>query len=429
MKLDFGRILTIARREYLAIVRRKAFLFTVLGTPAYFAFIMWITIKPQLGDQARALRELQVLAVVDSTGLFGGAGTEIETTWQADPFAEPGQITTSTYRTQVRAFGSQEVALDSLHAGGVNQVLVIPADYLGTGHIRRYAKSSTLFSSSERRPLTRWLVRGLVGGVADSLRLERVARPLGEEELYTFSKAGRWELKDDRRELLDFMLPFTFGMLLGLCIMIGGQYLLQGVSEEKESRILESLLCSVSPEELLGGKLIGLGGAGLTLVALWLALGLPFGGAALAVVGPQLSLGLLGIGLAYMLLGYLFYGSLMTGIGAMTNNMREAQQFAFMFTFANWIPFIMLRSILAHPDGGTAVALSLIPPTAPTTMLMRLVTPGASVPAWQIALSMLLLAGTALLALMASARIFRVGLLMYGKPPNLPEIVRWVRHG
>jgi ABC-2 type transport system permease protein len=185
----------------------------------------------------------------------------------------------------------------------------------------------------------------------------------------------------------------------------------------------------VSPEELLGGKLIGLGGAGLTLVALWLALGLPFGGTALAIVGPQLSLGLLGIGLAYMLLGYLFYGSLMTGIGAMTNNMREAQQFAFMFTFANWIPFIMLRSILAHPDGGTALALSLIPPTAPTTMLMRLVTPGAIVPAWQIALSMLLLAGTALLALVASARVFRVGLLMYGKPPNLPEIVRWVRNG
>jgi ABC-2 type transport system permease protein len=429
MKLDLRRVLTIARREYLAIVRRKAFLFTLLGTPAYFALMMWITIRPQVGERERALRELQVLAVVDSTGAFAQGGAQIETDWQVDPFARPGESARTTYRTQVRAFRSQEEALDSLKAGGLSQVLVIPRDYLETGNIRRYARSNNLFSSSERRPLARWLVRGMLSGRADSLRIERSASPLADETLFTLSKAGEWQLKDDRRELVEFLLPFTFGMLLGLCIVIGGQYLLQGVSEEKESRILESLLCSVSPEELLGGKLIGLGGAGLTLVAGWLALGTPFGGTALAVAGPQLSFGLLVIGLGYLLLGYLFYGSLMTGIGAMTNNMREAQQFAFMFTFANWIPFLLLRSIISRPDGGAAFALSMIPPTAPTAMLMRLVAPGSDVPPWQVALSMALLAITAALALVASARVFRVGLLMYGKPPNLPEIMRWVRKG
>jgi len=427
MKFDLGRVLTIARREYLAIVRRKAFLFTVLGTPAYFAFVMWLAIKPETDERARALQNLQVLAVVDSSGVFGQAGTEIETEWQSDPFAEAGTGTTERYHTRVRRFDALDVALDSLRAGGVNQVLVIPADYLENGELRRYARGSNLFSSSERRPLTRWIIQGLLAGTTDSLRIERAARPLGSEALYTLGRQGQWELKDDRREMLDFLLPFTFGMLLGLCIVIGGQYLLQGVSEEKESRILESLLCTVRAEELLGGKLIGLGGAGLTLVALWLAIGTPFGGTALAIVGPQLSIGLLVIGLAYMLLGYLFYGSLMTGIGAITNSMREAQQFAFMFTFANWVPFLMLRNIIGHPDGNVAVGLSMFPPTAGTTMLMRLVAPGSDVPLWQVGASMVLLAAAAVLSLAVSARIFRIGLLMYGKTPNLPEILRWVR--
>lgn len=427
MKFDFGRIMTIARREYLAIVRRKAFLFTVLGTPAYFAIVMWLAIKPETDERARALENLNVLAVVDSSGAFTAARSEIETVWRVDPFAAPGEGETNRYRTQVRRFDDLATAFDSLRAGSVNQVLVIPADYIENGHLRRYARGSNLFSSSERRPLARWLVQGLLSGRADSLRIERAARPLGEEDLYTLGKSGQWELKDDRRELLDFLLPFTFGMLLGLCIVIGGQYLLQGVSEEKESRILESLLCTVRPEELLGGKLIGLGGAGLTLVGLWLAIGTPFGGTALAIVGPQLSMGLLAIGLAYMLLGYLFYGSLMTGIGAMTNSMREAQQFAFMFTFANWVPFLMLRNIIGQPDGNVAVGLSMFPPTAGTTMLMRMVAPGSDVPGWQIGASMLLLALAAVVTLAISARVFRIGLLMYGKTPNLPEIIRWMR--
>jgi ABC-2 type transport system permease protein len=214
-------------------------------------------------------------------------------------------------------------------------------------------------------------------------------------------------------------------MLLGLCIVIGGQYLLQGVSEEKESRILESLLCTVSSEELLAGKLVGLGGAGLTLVALWMAMSVAFAAPAAALARIHLPPLLLVVMLAYLLLGYLFYGSLMTGIGAITNNMREAQQFAFMFSFANWVPFIMLTTIIGHPDGRLAVGLSLFPPTAPVTMMMRMAVPGATVPVWQTALSMVLLAGTAWLALVFSARVFRIGLLMYGKTPNLPEIMRW----
>jgi ABC-2 type transport system permease protein len=136
---------------------------------------------------------------------------------------------------------------------------------------------------------------------------------------------------------------------------------------------------------------------------------------------------LIAIAVVYFLLGYLFYGSLMTGIGAMTNNMREAQQFAFVFTFMNFIPFYMLTMILGRPDAPLAVGLSMFPPMAPVAMLLRLAAPSSAVPAWQIALSLALLASAGAIAILAAAKVFRVGLLMHGKTPTLVEIVRWVR--
>ena len=222
-------------------------------------------------------------------------------------------------------------------------------------------------------------------------------------------------------------MPFAFGMLLGLSIVIGGQYLLQGVAEEKESRILESLLCTVSAEELLIGKLIGLGGAGLTMVGAWIVMGSVAASPAALMTQVHVAPQVVALAVTYFLLGYLFYGSLMTGIGAVTNNMREAQQFSFAFTFMNFIPFYMLTMIIGRPDAPLAVGLSMFPPMAPVAMMLRLAAPNSAVPAWQIALSLALLAGSGWLAIVLAAKVFRVGLLMHGKTPNLPEIVRWVR--
>jgi len=264
----------------------------------------------------------------------------------------------------------------------------------------------------------------------DSTRVELVTQPLRREALYALNRDGHFELKNEARETLDFLLPFALGLLLGLAIVIGGQYLLQGVTEEKESRILESMLCNVSPEELLCGKLIGLGGAGLTLVGGWILLVTGVMGSAAPAMGllkVSLPPGVIAVMIVYFLLGYLFYGSLMMGIGAIASNMREAQQFSVWFTFMTFIPFYLLTTLIGHPDSPLAVALSLIPPTAPVSSMLRLAAPAAHVPVWQVALSLALLAGSALGVLMLSARLFRVGMLMYGKTPNLPEIVRWIR--
>lgn len=429
MNLSWSRVATIAQREFLATVKRRAFLFTALGTPAYFVFVMGISIGSSANEARDVMKSFTSLAVVDSSGLFGDAEPEIETRLRADdnPFAE--NVPVRAFRTKVTFYSDMAAAEAALRAGAESQVVVIPADYLETGRLRRYAAKSSLFSSADRRTISSWLAKSMLGGRLDSMTAARVVNPVQRSQLFTLDKDGTFAPRDDRRDLLDFLLPFGFAMLLGLCITVGGQYLLFGVATEKESRILESILCSVSAEELLAGKLLGLGSAGLLLVGFWIALAVPFVGAAAVAMPVSLSPVVVVAAVLYFAFGYLFYASLMTGIGGVTSNMREAQQFAVWFSFMNFAPFIVITVILSNPSGALATGLSLFPPTAATTMLMRMTASGTVVPVWQIALSLALLAGASILTLIAAARVFRVGMLLYGKTPNLPEILRWARRG
>lgn len=425
MKISWARVRTIARREYLTTIRRKAFVFTLIGFPAYFGFVMFLSIRPQMSERVNTFRKFTSLGVVDSSGLLSSASREISSETTPDPVNNPDS--TITFKADVRFFPDQASAETALRGGQVSQVIVVPPDYLARGDVRRYAPSSNLFSGGEQTSIGHWITRSLAAGHLDEATLERAVRPTRRMTFYTLNKQGVFELKDDRRELFEFLMPFMFAMMLGMSIVIGGQYLLQGVAEEKESRILESLLSTAGAGDLLAGKLLGLGGAGLTMVAAWMTIGAVVGAPSAMILRFQFPPLLLALAIVYFLLGYLFYGSLMTGIGAMTNNMREAQQFAFMFTFMNFVPMIFLNQIITHPEGPVAMGLSLFPPTAPTSMMLRLAIPSSTVPAWQLAASLALLAGAAWLALTAAARIFRLSLLMYGKTPNLPEIMRWVR--
>jgi ABC-2 type transport system permease protein len=410
----------------------------LIGTPAYFAFVMSMSAGSSAKEGVDALKQLSTLGVVDSSGLLQNAAPEIrtETRPEDNPFAKRNGVQSletlppQAFTTRIQFFPDEASALRALRGQSISQLVIVPADYLQSGALRRYARANNLFSNADRRAVSAWISQGLVRGRVDSLIAARVARPSEHESFYTLNtRSDRFEVKDNGREMFDFMLPFMFSLVLGLCIMLGGQYLLQGIAEEKETRILESLLCTVSADELMAGKLLGLGSVGLAIVGIWATAALAFAGPVLLMLKAAVSPQLLVIALGYFLIGYLFYGSLMTGIGAMTNNMREAQQFAVWFSFANFAPFIMITRILGHPSAPLAVALSMFPPTASTAMMLRLTAPTASVPAWQIGVSMLLLTGSAWLALRIASRVFRIGLLMYGKTPNLPEIIRWARQG
>jgi ABC-2 type transport system permease protein len=187
--------------------------------------------------------------------------------------------------------------------------------------------------------------------------------------------------------------------------------------------VIEILLSSVKPEQLLAGKIIGLCGAGLTQIAAWLTIVvvpalyfLPF----LNLRWDQLF-----VALIFFPLGYLVFGSLMGGTASLGNNMRESQQASMIWTFSAILPLMLFPAIIAQPNGTLARVLSYIPLTAPGTIMLRI---GATrVPLWDIALSAAILIASLFLIIRLSAKLFRMGTLMYGKKPSVVEIVRWLR--
>jgi ABC-2 type transport system permease protein len=190
------------------------------------------------------------------------------------------------------------------------------------------------------------------------------------------------------------------------------------------------MLCSVSPDELLAGKLLGLGSAGLTLVTVWAGFGLYSSAGVLALAKVSLPPSLLVLGFFYFLFGYLFYGAIMLSVGSMTSNLREATQISGYLTLLNVCPFWMMWKFLNSPNSAITVAMSLFPPTAATSMMLRMsasTVSGAVIPPWQIATSLGLLGVSAIVMLLIGSRLFRLGMLLYGKTPNLPEILKILR--
>jgi ABC-2 type transport system permease protein len=435
MNLDWRQVWTVARREYLTTVRRKAFLLTLLGTPLYFAFVMGLSVGSTSGEVKKSLSQLKAIGVVDSSGLLANAEHTMHSTWTAEdnPFQRGGAKVAvpveQSFDAEVHYYPDAASAQAAVRAGEIGQALVIPADYLTGGRARRYVRSASAFSEAADRAVGRWLAANLVRGRVDSALAARVARPLEREATFKLDRDGQFVSKSTNDDLGSVFIPMIFGMALGLTIVIGGQYLVQGVVEEKESRILESLLSTLRPSELMAGKLLGLGSVGLTVIVVWGMAALFLLVPAVAMLHLALPAFILPLAVAYFVGGYLLYGSLMLGIGAVTNNMREAQQLSVWFSFANFAPLILLWKVLTSPNGPAATFLSMFPLTAATGMMMRLAVPGASVPLWQIAISLVLQVGAAWYTLVGATRVFRIGMLMYGKTPNLPEILRWARQG
>ena len=436
MSRPTNKVLIIARREYLTTVRRKAFVFTLLLTPAIFFFGGIVSTRLQINQALAKLNETRIVAVVDSSGLYAGAPLAFDYTPPEEPIFDPRQANKpvaapKTVPVFMRHYTDQKTALDSLEAGNVKTVLVVSSDFLSSGRLRVYEKDTRAFTSStDYRPLTNWLSRNLLSGLTDSLRMERTLWMGRSLDYYTKDRDGRWAIKDDAKEMAGFLLPFAIAFMLAMAIISGGQYLLQGVSEEKESRILESMLCSVTPTELLAGKMLGLGGAGLTLVGTWILAGLYSSASVLSFIHVSVPASLLAYGLLYFLCGYIFYASIMMSVGALTSNLREATQFSGYLTILNVCPFWAMVVFINTPNSPLAVGMSLFPPTAATSMMLRLsasAVSGAVIPPWQIATSLALLAGSGVVTLILGSKLFRLGMLLYGKTPNLPEIMRILR--
>lgn len=402
-----NRMWVVARREYLYNLKRPSFLFAVFGVPL-FTFVMWFVIFAVTVANEQDTEQIGQIGYVDQAGVLDNL-----TLPETKPDETPPELV---------AFDDETDARTALDAKTIGAYFVVPADYMSTGQITTYSYSGlpeALLDYGEELLLT-----NISRQVSGDVPLERIQEPVNMTIHVTDS--GR-DLTEANIPVLIF-LPLIFAMVFMMASGVTSSYLMNGVVEEKTNRIMEVLVTSLTPMQLLLGKVIGLGLLGLTQILVWgiaaVAL-ISFGQSVPFLQGIAVPVDMMLVFLAYFILSYFLLSGLMAGIGAVAGSEQESRQWSSVISLMWVIPFFFITSFLSDPNGTVPLVLTLIPFTAPTTVLMRL--GFASVPAWQIILSLAILLVTMIFTVWASGRIFRWALLRYGKHASLRDVLGAIR--
>jgi ABC-2 type transport system permease protein len=392
-----SRILEIACYEYIRHVRRRSFLFVAFGLPLLIAGLMGVVVLVFI-----ATSQEQRLGLVDQSGQFAAVAQGPLNVRQPVPIA---------------VYADEDAARAALRADALDVYVVIPDDYVRTGSVR--AVGEERLGEGAESTLRAVLRQGVLQSVAPDRR-ERLSDP-SDLTLRTVD-GGR---SVSARNIALLLLPFAIGILFIVTAFTTSGYLLQAITEEKESRVIELMATTVRPEQMMAGKIIGLSGVGLTQMLSWLLLGAIAAGVALRntgwLAGLQLPWGTLGLSLLYFVFGYLLLAGCYATVGAAVATPQEAQPFAAPISILAGLPYLLMTVITAQPNGMIATVLSLIPFSAPMTMLMRL--PLADIPPWQIVASLAMVVLGAIGAIWLAARVMRIGMLRVGKRLSLREIV------
>jgi ABC-2 type transport system permease protein len=412
--MDWRKVWVVTRHEYLVNVRRAGFIIMTLIVPVLgIAVLLFGTLfagqAQQLGNLVAAQFDIasQATGVVDRSGYF----TPLLDEYQAD-----GRFV---------LFESEAQGEAALMAEEVSSLLVIGEDYLETGRVVVVTTGSGFGAAavSDSFTMRAFFVDHLLQDAVEPSLRDRAANPL-DVESRVLSSGGETQGEGPLGFVFTFVIPYLLSVFLVMTIFISSGYLLQSVAEEKESRVVEIVISSVRPVELMAGKVAGLGALGLTQVSIWLLSAVGFSGGAvalLAVAGAAvIPVRVLVLGVVYYVLGFTLYAILMAGVGALGATSQESQQLAGVFSFFAAIPYMLSGFLFTNPNMGVARVLSFFPLTAPTMMMLRL--PLAEVPWVDVAGSIVALLLSIPAALWAGAKLFRVGLLIYGKRPTLKEM-------
>jgi ABC-type Na+ efflux pump permease subunit len=254
--------------------------------------------------------------------------------------------------------------------------------------------------------------------------LDELHRDLATEHIEVGSGDDKQQVQKRGRRVAEMMMPFFFMYMMFLGILLAAQPLLTSVIEEKSSRVVEVLLSAVSPFELMAGKILGLGAIGLTVVAMWS--GAAYVGARWQGINVDIGGTLLTYFVVYYILGFLLFSSVLAGLGSICNSLKEAQSLMMPITLIFILPLLSWFNLAKHPDGTFARVLSFVPPLTPLVMVLRL-SASPNVSLTEVIASMVLLAAAVAAAMWAGAKLFRTGILMYGKRPAIREVLRWLR--
>ena len=423
-----GRIWVVVRQEYLMKVRTKAFLFGTFVVPVLFAAM---GVLPAY-FMNKNVEQPGTYAVVDQTGfLFGPLGRAL------DDSSKAGERLFNLVPEPANGRSPEDLKRDlgtRVAAGELAGFFLVPGDAVEGGEV---AFGATSVSDFQRNESIHTSLNEAVREVRisrtklDPVEVKAVLKPI---PLSTFKVGEKGDVKKDSGTT--FMLAYAVGLALYVILAIYGGMMLRAALEEKTSRSAEVMVATIRASTLMAGKIIGIGLVGLTQVSIWAFLIILFSSnsAAFMPAGSQEILAEIGItpvmGIffaVYFLLGFLFYAALFGAVGAMVSSETEAQQAQWPLMIPLFVSFIFMTMALRDPNGLLVRIFSLIPLFSPIVMMVRIciVTP----PWWEIGLSVVLLLASIWGAMWIAGRIFRVGLLMYGKRPTLPELVKWIRFG
>ncbi len=339
-----------------------------------------------------------------------------------------GLLTRSPFSNQL-IFNTEEQAEAALNDNQISAYYVVAADYLESGRVDMYFAYSNI-GSLDNSALRQMLIQGLVarsGKTIDPALIVRLQAKEPDFTIHTVNEAGG--IKQAAGEGASFVLVYLFAMMLLFGAFTTSGYLMQSVIEEKESRMVEIILSSVRPGNLLAGKILALGLLGLIQMVLWGATAVYIIRQIIptdpAMVGFTVTTGQLIVLFIYFVLGYLYFASIYASIGALSTSMREGPQLAAVVALPAAVPLWATSIFATAPDGPLAVVLSIFPPTAPLAMVMR--TAITDVPFVQLAASMVLLALTVAFTMWLAGRVFRVNTLLSGQMPKLRDLPRLVR--
>lgn len=426
-------IFTVFKSEFL---RRVTSVWFVVATLVVPVILLGVMLLPAVLGTIATSSDERTVAVVDETGvLFSRLAARYEAGLRLAPVEAP--------LDDLRA---------AVEAGSYDGVLVLPATLLeGEGEARFYSAEGTGLSFGAR-------LEALVDGAVEAQRLEaRNASPevlaiLTEDVPVRFVKfTEEGEAADSSQA--SSLIGLIMGFFIYTAMFIYGAYVLHGVMEEKQSRVVEVMISSVRPFQLLMGKVLGIGLMGLVQMTVW-ALGLVgltlYAGPFVALLLdpaeldlpstasqeellraadfslPQLAPELFVWFLLFFIGGYLLYASLYAAIGAAVESQQDAQSLMIPIALLIVIPITCVTFLVESPNSTFSVVLSLIPFFSPILMVVRIAV--TDVPTWQLLLSYLLLIAGFVQTIWLSSRIYRVGILMYGKKPTLKDLVKWVRY-
>ena len=405
------RVLIVAWHEYRVNVRRPDFIIFTSLVPllGLIALLVGIFFGRQAGGALVRVFDdgPEITAVVDQSGRF----TPIMPRFEAEYVPYDDEATART----------------ALEDEVVKRVVVVPPTYPKQGNVMVVTAASR-FSEFGTIGLRGFFMAHLVQEVGDETLRARLIDPF-DAQVEFLNERGQTS-GGEAGEILGFIVPFLFGILLVVTVFVSSGYLVRSVAEEKSSRVIEIILSSVTPHQLLAGKVMGLGALGLTQIFVWIASATGLGGGLAVLAGIVLPLftrvEVFGLALVYYILGFSVYAVLIAAIGTLGSNFQESQQITGIFIFVAAIPMMFFGTILTNPNAMVVRALSWFPLTAPTTMMLRL--PLSEVPWIDIAGSIGVLLATIPLVVWLGAKVFRLGMLMYGKRPGIVEIVRLLRH-